>query len=814
MHKRVLLAVLALVFSVQLALPISAQTPPFVFVDNPNSNVVGVPYMIQDADGRSYFAFQHTGDDVGNLYFQGPSTSDCQYVIYAVSAAVIPDQPTNAQLFNGQCSPREGSEIADFQALGPSSTVSIEAGITGGPGGTDAEEALPSCESQGALAWFACPLTNLLLNAVKATADFLSTFLSVQPLDQAGAAFTVWGNMRNIALALFVIGVIVVVFGQSLSIEAYTIKRMAPRLGVAAIGIMLSFYIAGLMIDLFNVMGSSLYALLVGALGGVEITRTGGAIAANYLGGTALLAGGIIGVISQGAFAFFVLILVPILIAFFTGFVVVLVRQVVLIMLVIISPIAIAAWVLPNTDQYFKRWWGLFTSLLMMYPIIMLLLASGTIFANIITNGEGTITQSNFLNHIIALLALAATVGMIPFTLKASSSLLGKVSGAMNNPNRGPIDRLRKAGQARSDYNKQERGREAANRIRTGQARPLDRLRTGTFGYGRRSELQRLEATAGAMDTETKENFLREKGFSDRVKAEAFRMQNMTNDQILTAGQAEGASDETQSAAFRMLAEQRGGAQVELESLMNSIAESGNVVLGQRLSRENYSAINEGAPHLAQYSYDRTRTLPDGTVAGTPNYSAIPNRSPEVIGKVMPRSMEDFIVDLHGQYEAASSMPAGAERTRALNRVTDSATQLIEKYAVAPPHLREAGVARQLGEVSRGGEYVFERDDPATGVRTEHRIDLSGVKSLIDSSHPSGGAFLDTAGEALRTSAQYVPPPSAGTPTPTPTPVTPRPEVIAEPVEAPPSVGTIITADRFGRTTGERAVPPAPEDET
>src|SRR5690606_24872137 len=127
----------------------------------------------------------------------------------------------------------------------------------------------PSCQSTvgGELSWIACPVSSLLINVLDALAEWLSSLLQVKPLTTSDAAYSVWSSMRNIALGLFVIAVLIVVFGQSLGIDAYTVKRLAPRLGVAAIGIMLSYFIVSIMIDLFNVFGKGMYTLMINALG-------------------------------------------------------------------------------------------------------------------------------------------------------------------------------------------------------------------------------------------------------------------------------------------------------------------------------------------------------------------------------------------------------------------------------------------------------------------------------------------------------------------------------------------------------------------
>lgn len=663
MHKRILTAVLTLFLSLQLfAAPLLAQSPPFVFVDDPNGNVDFAPYKIVDAEGNEYYAFQHT--DGQNLFFQGPTTSrdDCEFVIYAVSSAVIPDQSTTAQFFEGDCTSQTtgGSQIEDFQALGPSTTVTIEAGATSGdPSGT--EEDVPSCESSvgGGLSWIACPVSALLVNVIEGLATWLSTLLQVSPLDTGGATYEIWGNMRNIALGIFVIAVFIVIFGQSLSIDAYTVKRIAPRLGVAAIGIMLSFFVSAIVIDLFNVAGQGMYTLMTSTLEGQGITTTlEGSLAqwATLVGATGAAA---VAIYSGGLFYVFSLILIPIVMAFLAGFAVVVVRQVIIIMLVIVAPIAIASTVLPNTNQWFKKWWGLFTSLLMMYPLIMILLAAGRIFAVIITNGEGSITESNFINQVIALAALGFTVGLIPFTLRASSSLLGRIAGAMNNPNRGPIDKWRKAAEGSADYARGKRKEDKLAALQSGKDRKgravsgesgagfnarrrhaWNRITTGTgplMGGAYADEL-RAEKQRGAMTKSDRVEQYNAQAEEQAAKLEAFKMKDMSNAEILDRATKPSASTATTTVAYKMLADQRGYAQDELRTLQEHIAAKGTpeaLSHGQRLARDNFSSIGEGAPHLAAFNFS----------TGKPTLSAIADKDRTQIGSVSEKSFEDLVTE-------------------------------------------------------------------------------------------------------------------------------------------------------------------------
>lgn len=54
-------------------------------------------------------------------------------------------------------------------------------------------------------------------------------------------------------------------------------------------------------------------------------------------------------------------------------------RQIIIVGMVIISPLAFVAYLVPNLEQYFKKWWSSYIKLLMMYPLIVGLFGVGKI---------------------------------------------------------------------------------------------------------------------------------------------------------------------------------------------------------------------------------------------------------------------------------------------------------------------------------------------------------------------------------------------------------------------------------------------------
>jgi type IV secretory pathway VirB6-like protein len=99
------------------------------------------------------------------------------------------------------------------------------------------------------------------------------------------------------------------------------------------------------------------------------------------LGGTALLAILLTGGAALGWLVSFILFAALVIVVVVL---ILIVRQAAIVLLVILSPVAILFYMLPNTESYFKKWRQTLLKLLIMYPMIVLLFASGKIFGIIL----------------------------------------------------------------------------------------------------------------------------------------------------------------------------------------------------------------------------------------------------------------------------------------------------------------------------------------------------------------------------------------------------------------------------------------------
>jgi hypothetical protein len=331
-----------------------------------------------------------------------------------------------------------GSNKTHTITIGGAGNPSIAAGA--GSGAETADKA--TCESSGfSLAWIVCPVINLMSKAVDGIySTLIEPLLITTPLslDTSTANYQVWSTFRIIGDIFLVIALLVVVFGQSVGgglIDAYSAKKILPRLLAAAILINLSYYIVALSVDVSNIVGGGIRSLILTPfhLAHDEI-RVGGtsaglgvAAAAGAAGGgiwAVAAAGGAAAVIADMLPAFLLFILLPAIIVVLAILAVVIFRQGLILLLVLLSPIAFALYCLPNTEQYFRKWWDLLLKTLLVYPIIAVLFAMGNVFAITITRSPKTFGP---LTALMGVIALFVPLFLVPFSFKLAGGVLGRM---------------------------------------------------------------------------------------------------------------------------------------------------------------------------------------------------------------------------------------------------------------------------------------------------------------------------------------------------------------------------------------------------
>ena len=297
------------------------------------------------------------------------------------------------------------------------------------PAEGDGEEEKNSCGIDG-IGWLVCPVMNFVASLNDAAYSAISGFLDIKPaiLSDSGAsgAKQGWEFFRNIANAIFAVIFLWVIFSQisNVGVSNYGIKKILPRLIIGALLVNLSYYLCQIFVDLSNILGHTLKDALESGAGEIgansEATGLGSEIIAKILG---LTGAGLFIALAVG---------LPTLAAGFlaimTVFIILVVRQAGIILLIAMSPMAFAAWLLPNTEDLFKKWIKMFRGLLLVFPIISLLYGAGKL-AGAVLASSATVDPNN-PDETMQLVALAATtIPLIatPFVLQNSLSSLGSI---------------------------------------------------------------------------------------------------------------------------------------------------------------------------------------------------------------------------------------------------------------------------------------------------------------------------------------------------------------------------------------------------
>ncbi len=299
-----------------------------------------------------------------------------------------------------------------------------------------------TCESSGgSLSWIFCPVIEGLAEASDGIYNsFIQPLLETPGVDVGDDSTTrqVWDQMRLYGNIILVIGMLVVVFGQAIGgglVDAYTAKKVLPRILIAAILLNLSLYIVAVIIDITNLLGRSLNDLIISPFEeiGQATYKIGDAAAGLGLtgmllgaGGTGLLiAAGGLGIIIQFLLLF---ILLPAFLAFIGIMGTLILRMGIIQFLVIISPIAFALYCLPNTEKYFKQWWNLLFKTAMVYPIVAVIFAMTDVL--FLTIGQA---NTGILGDVVKIVVLIIPLFLIPFAFKMSGGAMGAIYGAINN---------------------------------------------------------------------------------------------------------------------------------------------------------------------------------------------------------------------------------------------------------------------------------------------------------------------------------------------------------------------------------------------
>lgn len=343
--------------------------------DKLNASQQHAELQSQECVLKATLAFDKCYDQIGGANGGTERAVD----IGALSACISQETGIDQTVLNGVISQAKPSDIQTGTVNGPSTTDSTS-----------------SCAIQG-VGWIICPVFNFLANiadnAFKWTSDWFLV-IDTSYFDNNSGTRIAWETMRTLANVMFVIAFIVIIYSQltSAGISNYGIKKMLPRLIIAAILVNASFLICQIAVDISNILGTSIASTFKSISSDILARGGNSGIQIEQLN----LGGIIAGVLIAGAAAYAVLalsgaVIVVGLVATLLLLLFLIVRKILIILLIALAPIAFVCMLLPNTEEYFKTWRKTFTRLLLVFPIIALCYGAGLLARAVIQTSSGNV---------------------------------------------------------------------------------------------------------------------------------------------------------------------------------------------------------------------------------------------------------------------------------------------------------------------------------------------------------------------------------------------------------------------------------------
>lgn len=315
--------------------------------------------------------------------------------------------------------------------------------------------------------WMICGPSMLIANGMDGLYSQLSTLMETPAVnlnDKTSGIYIAWKIMLDLANIVFIILFLIVIYSHvtSLGLSNYGIKKILPRVVIVVVAINLSLFLCSLFIELSNITGFALQDMFNDIREHIidqSKTQAGGAwpptwgdVTAGILAGGAGVMGGYLAFgATQGVMGSALVALIPILLGVVLTLVVVFVilaaRQALIVIFTIISPLAIACYLLPGTESWFKKWRSTFFTLLLFFPAFSVVFGGAQLAGLVIIQNA-----SSMLMLLLGMAVQIAPLAIAPLVFKLGGGLLNRFAGIMNDKNKGFLDRTKKWSDQQSKY--------------------------------------------------------------------------------------------------------------------------------------------------------------------------------------------------------------------------------------------------------------------------------------------------------------------------------------------------------------------------
>jgi hypothetical protein len=302
----------------------------------------------------------------------------------------------------------------------------------------------------GELGWVICPMSTFVMEGAMAIDEFIiDNFLKLDTesifggpaqgdQESSGAYRTAHGAFRNIAYALLILLGLIMVLSQIIGLDifdAYTIRKMLPKMVLAAILLPLLWPLLGFLFSMANDAADAVMAIIKAPF--ANIGREAGATDVLAFGGTiaALIAaaGGIVVFLALGGGALSIIlpVMAGLLLAVASAFLVLAIRDIIAGGIVITSSIFVVLGVFGPTYGLFKLVRRVLTTILLSVPGVAGMLMLSKVLAVLAFMGKGA------WGVVIGLVFIAAGYALLWKTVKRIDQVTGQVDSAVGSATAG-----------------------------------------------------------------------------------------------------------------------------------------------------------------------------------------------------------------------------------------------------------------------------------------------------------------------------------------------------------------------------------------
>ena len=300
---------------------------------------------------------------------------------------------------------------------------------------------LTAClDAGGGTGWMSCPMIDTVQKTVNGIfVNVLQNWLEIEPelfkhisADAPGSSvFSAWQyfqGLANIGLAIYLL---VVILSQitGVGISNYGVKKALPRILLCALLVNLSYVVCQIAVDVSNIAGGGIRALFDNMIKDSALVARGEQGTGITIAVIAVVIGllGIVIVLMKISPIFIIPVMISaigLLLAVVFLFLVLGIRQVLAVLLVVVSPVAIICYSVPGLKGIYKKWFDMFKAVLMAYPIAAFMMGGGSLAAQILYQvWDG---DNHFFGALGAMLICIVPYFFIPSVLKGSIGALAR----------------------------------------------------------------------------------------------------------------------------------------------------------------------------------------------------------------------------------------------------------------------------------------------------------------------------------------------------------------------------------------------------